>query len=143
MIATRNIMSLDVGSRRIGVALASHEARMAEALLTIDRLDSVDIYPVLIELFKKYSVDIVVVGLPRGMEGQETAQTASAREFAAGLEKACGLKIYMQDEAVTSLEAEDELRARKKPYQKGDIDKLAAAIILRDWLAENVAGVIS
>ncbi len=136
-------MSLDVGSRRVGVALASYGARMPQPLLTIDRLDTPEIYTKLIELFEKHSVDTVVVGLPRGMEGQETAQTASALAFAAELKKACDLEICMQDEAVTSLEAEEELKARKKPYQKGDIDKLAATIILRDWLAGNNVGEIS
>ena len=135
-------MSLDVGSRRIGIAVANSEARIAEPLLTIDRHEFPDIFPKLIDLFDTHTVGTVIIGLPRGMEGQETTQTASAREFAEALKKRCDLKVYLQDEAATSLEAENELNAKKKPYQKGDIDKLAAAIILRDWLAGNTVGSI-
>ena len=68
------------------------------------------------------------------MQGQETGQTVSARKFARELEHACSVTVYLQDEAATSLLAKDELEARKKPYKKGDIDKLAATYILRDWL---------
>lgn len=143
MTATPNVISLDVGSRRIGVALANLEARMAAPLMTIDRVQVSDIFPVLIELFEKHGAVAVVVGLPRGMEGQETDQTASARQFAAELGKQINIPIHLQDEAATSIEAEEELKANKKPYQKGDIDKLAAAIILRDWLAGQVQEVKS
>ncbi len=138
MTPTPSIMSLDVGSRRIGVAIASQQARIAQPLLTIDRLKHPDAIAKILMVFEQYAVDTIIVGLPRDMESQETAQTASARAFAADLEKASGLALHLQDEAATSIKAEDELKSRNKPYQKGDIDKLAAAIILSDWLAENV-----
>ena len=137
MTPTHNILALDVGDRRIGVALASLEAKIASPLLTIDRLDTPEVFAKIIELIDQHQVESVVVGLPRGMEGQETAQTASTRQFAKDLEQAIACKVYLQDEAATSLAAEDELKANNKPYQKGDIDKLAAAYILDDWLQTN------
>ncbi|MDB5182464.1 MAG: Holliday junction resolvase YqgF [Candidatus Saccharibacteria bacterium] len=138
MATTRNVIGLDVGDRRVGVAIASLEARMASPLLTIDRQVSDDIFLEISELLKKHDAEVVVVGLPRDMEGRETAQTRSARDFAATLEKSCGLPVHMQDEAATSIAAEETLKELGKPYQKGDIDKYAAAIILDDWLANAV-----
>lgn len=135
MSTPTNILSLDVGGRRIGVALASSAARMASPLLTLDRQDEGDI----IERIKKIVTDneasIIVVGLPRGMEGQDTDQTAVAREFADSLKGIEGISVHMQDEAATSIAAEERLKQTGKPYQKGDIDMHAAAIILEDWLA--------
>jgi putative holliday junction resolvase len=139
MSATHNVIGLDVGGRRIGVAVASVEARLATPLVTIDRKDIPDIFPRLVKLLEEQSAEAVVVGLPRGMNGQETEQTAIARQFARELEKACKLPVYLQDEAATSIVAEERLKESRKPYEKGDIDKLAAAYILEDWLLRPVA----
>jgi len=128
------ILALDVGERRIGVAIASLEARLPSPLLTIDRQKVGDVFVRIKELIAEHKVRAVVVGLPRGMSGQETAQTTSARQFASDLEAACGIEVSLQDEAATSILAEDELKAHGKNYEKGDIDKLAASYILQDWL---------
>ncbi len=81
------------------------------------------------------AVSQLVAGLPRGLDGQETAQTAYARNFAEAISQQLQLPVYYQDEAVTSRQAEAELQARGKPYAKGDIDALAATYILEDYLA--------
>lgn len=130
------IIGLDVGERRIGVARAHAEARLAEPLLTLDRREYPNIFATLTKLLQEHGATEIVVGLPRGMEGQETAQTATIRAFAHELERVTGLPVHMQDEAATSIMAEEELSLRGKPYQKGDIDKLAATYILRDWLEQ-------
>jgi putative holliday junction resolvase len=131
---SRSILALDVGDRRIGVAIASMEARIASPLFTIDRQKVGDIFLHINQIIKEHEVSILVVGLPRGMEGQETIQTKSVREFAEKLEKITGISTHMQDEAATSLLAKDELERKNKPYQKGDVDMLAATYILSDWL---------
>jgi putative Holliday junction resolvase len=79
----------------------------------------------------------LVIGLPRGLDGQETAQTRAVREFAEQLKPAVQLPYYWQDEAVTSRQAEEELKSRGKPYQKGDIDALSATYILEDFLRDH------
>jgi putative Holliday junction resolvase len=134
MTATRNILALDVGERRIGVALTSLEARLPAPLTTIDRTKFDNIYQAISDLIQKYEASIIVVGLPRDMNGQETAQTKATHHFVTELQAATALPIYLQDEAGTSLLAKEELQQRGKPYQKGDVDKLAATYILRDWL---------
>jgi len=119
----------------MGVAIASMEARLAHPLVTIEAEDEHTFIVKLKELIEEHGTQIVVVGLPRGMDGQETNQTRLTREFARRLKEEAKVKIYLQDEAGTSLQAEEELQAKKQPYPKGDIDKLAATLILHDWLA--------
>lgn len=137
MTNSRSILALDVGDRRIGVAIASMEARIASPLFTIDRRDTPDVFIYIKELIDKHQTTGIVVGLPRGMDGQETAQTKIAREFAWKLKSLANIEVYLQDEAATSLAAKEELEHINKPYQKGDIDKLAATYILSDWLANQ------
>ncbi|HSX45632.1 MAG TPA: Holliday junction resolvase RuvX [Candidatus Saccharimonadia bacterium] len=129
---TTSILALDVGEARVGLALASISARLVQPFTTLQRED---VFDELEKIIKNEDVGEIVVGLPRGLDGQETAQTASARAFAKELEKRTDLPIHLQDEAVTSKKAEEELRARGKPYAKGDIDALAATYILEDYLA--------
>ncbi len=79
----------------------------------------------------------VVVGLPRGLDGQETGQTAAARQFCAKVEALPGITAHLQDEAVTTKQAESELRARGRPYSREEVDSLAAVYILEDFLREH------
>lgn len=129
------VLALDVGDKRIGVAIASTEVRLASPLLTVDNDD--DIWQKLSQLVQDNVVQAFVVGLPRGLDGQETAQTKKARVFMQELRANLGLPVHAQDEATTSLKAEAELKARRKPYVKGDIDALAATYILEDFLNEQ------
>lgn len=127
-----SIVALDVGTQRIGVAEANVIARIAHPFMTLQHTESIvqDIDALLV----KQEAVALVVGLPRGLEGQETAQTRYVQDFVTALEKQVTVPIHWQDEAVTSQKAEAELNARKKPYSKGDIDALAAAYILEDYL---------
>lgn len=131
------ILALDIGGRRVGVALASTVARLASPLTVID-LNMTDLETAVKQLIQEHQVDLMVIGLPRGMRGQETAQTAAVRKIAADLSDAVDITVVMQDEAGTSLEAEAFLKSRGKPYGKEDIDAEAAALILRDYLNQSV-----
>ena len=128
------IMALDVGSKRIGVAIANSVARLPRPLTTLDA--EVDALGQLAALIASQGVNTLVVGLPRGLEGQETSQTATVRSFVDGLAQ-FGLPVYFQDEALTSRKAEAELAARGKAYNKGDVDALAATYILEDFLTNQ------
>jgi putative Holliday junction resolvase len=126
-----NLLALDVGGARIGVALASSMARIAHPLTTLNYSETV--VDELRQIIKDEAIGILVVGLPRNLSGEETGQTASVQEFAKQLE-VLNVPIHFQDEAVTSAKAEAELKSRGKPYSKGDIDALAATYILDDFL---------
>lgn len=131
----RSVIALDVGERRVGVATASLQARLARPLTTLDNSDA--LLAQLQKLIAEHDVSAVVIGLPRGLSGQRTGQTLYAETFAKALKAQLNLPLYWQDEAVTSKQAEAELRARGKPYAKKDIDALAATYILEDFLAEH------
>lgn len=129
------ILALDVGEKRIGVARANSMARLASPLTTIQHTP--DVFDDIQALMKQEGATVLILGLPRGLDGQETAQTARIRAFGNELGKRLGLQVQWQDEALTSRKAEAELEGRGKPYQKGDIDALSATYILEDFLRDN------
>ena len=130
-----SILALDVGTKRIGLALASYVARISSPYKTISNDDAT--WQTLRDICQQEGITQLVVGLPRGLDGQTTAQTEYAESFAHTLAAEVGLPIQLQDEAVTSRQAEAELAARGKHFVKGDIDALAAVYILDDYLAER------
>ncbi len=129
------ILALDIGEQRTGVAMANTIARIASPLVTLSKPEQLT--QDVLGLIEDNEVKILVIGLPRSLQGTDTAQTVYVRGIAEQLEKASGLPIHFIDEALTSAKAERELKARKKPYQKEDIDMLAATYILEDFLTTN------
>lgn len=126
------VLALDVGTRRVGVALADLGALFPRPLTTLEKADSfIDDIEILCDTEKAAAV---VLGLPRGLAGQDTAQTDHVRKFGALLEARLTIPVYWNDEALTSVQAEEELRERGKPYKKADIDALAAVYILEDFI---------
>lgn len=131
------LMALDVGTKRIGIALADSSIRIAIPFLTIEvENDLESVVKQIIELISKEEINILVVGLPRNQSGEETLQSVYTKEFVKKLEYSVD-RIEFQDESLTSIQAEDRLKSYGKPYSKGDIDMNAASIILQDYLEEN------
>ena len=127
------IIGLDVGEKRIGVAKADTDTRIAVPVgfVNVDGLEWQEIA----EVAKLNNTNYFVVGLPRSNEGNETQQSLYVRNFAKILlEKIPGAKLRFQDESLTSVVAEERLKSRGKKYEKGDIDAEAASIILQDFL---------
>lgn len=125
-----------MGGKRIGVAAATLEAGLARPLTTLQNDDN--IFAEIERVINQENAGTLIVGLPRGLEGQATEQTKAAEGFAEELRRHfSGLTINLQDEAVTSKQAEAELEGRGKPYRREDIDSLAATYILDDWLAQR------
>ncbi len=132
---TGSILALDYGAKRIGLALASAQARLATPLSTIANDNSLE--SELKRIMTDNNVTQLVVGRPRGLEGQSTNQTNETEAFASKLQQLINLPVDMQDETLTSQKAEAELRQRAEPYAASDIDALAATYILEDWLKEH------
>ena len=127
------IIGLDVGTRRIGVARADTDTRIAipDSVVMVNGHE----FNELTRIARQLGTTFFVIGLPRSNSGTETAQSAYVRNFAKVLAQSIpGAKIRFQDESLTSVEAEQRLRARKKAYEKGEIDAEAAAIILQDFI---------
>ena len=137
-MSSRNqtFVCLDVGEKRIGVAVADSSVRIAVPFLTIE-VDGSEIQAIA-EVVLKEQADALILGYPRNQQGEATAQTQYDEMFAERL-KDLDVKILFQDESLTSVLAEQRLISHKNPYTKSDIDAQAAAIILQDYL-ENYRG---
>ncbi|MFZ1242602.1 MAG: Holliday junction resolvase RuvX [Candidatus Saccharimonas sp.] len=133
-MANNNVfLALDVGEKRIGVAIADSAVRIAIPHDTI-LVDGSEVEQIA-QLIVQEKVAVVVVGYPRNQSGEPTAQTAYAESFAKQLEDIAP-KIVFQDESLTSVKAEEYLVSQRRPYEKGDIDAMAASIILQDYLED-------
>lgn len=132
------ILALDIGEQRTGVAIANSIARIASPLTTLTNPET--LVEDVVRIVKEQNVKQLVVGLPRNMRGEDTLQTVFVKKTTVTIETATGLAAQYVDEALTSVKAEKELKARKKPYHKEDIDMLAATYILEDYLNQTREG---
>jgi putative Holliday junction resolvase len=128
---SNTLISLDVGEKRIGVAVADAAVRIAVPFQTIE-VDGQELEAIA-KIVVQEEADTIVVGYPRNQMGESTTQTDYVEQFAKQLEDLAPTIVF-QDESLTSVMAEDQLKAHKKPYTKADIDAQAAAIILQDYL---------
>lgn len=129
----KKFIALDVGEKRIGVAVGDSNVRIAIAYDTIET-DGQEVKQIA-ELAVKQAADTIVIGYPRNQQGDPTAQTAYVEHFAGQLVDIA--KVEYQDESLTSVLAEEQLKRTRKSYSKADIDMLAAALILQDYLEIN------
>jgi putative Holliday junction resolvase len=128
---TKSYLALDVGEKRIGVAIGDDSIRIAVPLTTI-MVDGSE-YETITKIIRQEKIDTLVVGYPRNQSGEATAQTAYVESFVEKYPMTMPNIVY-QDESLTSVMAEDRLKSKKRPYDKADIDMHAAAIILQDYL---------
>jgi putative Holliday junction resolvase len=131
MRQTKTFLALDIGEKRIGVAVGDSGVRVAVPFDTIE-VDGKELERIA-RLVIDEKADVVVIGYPRNQSGEPTAQTAYVEAFSKQLVDIAP-KIVFQDESLTSVLAEQRLQSYKKPYTKGDIDAQAAALILQDYL---------
>jgi len=134
MSRNKTFLALDVGEKRIGVAIGDDAVRIAVAYETIE-VDGSEIGRIA-KLVVDESIDTIVVGYPRNQSGEPTAQTAYVESFAKQLVDMAP-HLEFQDESLTSVLAEQQLKSYGRPYSKGDIDARAAAIILQDYLERH------
>ncbi len=129
-------LGLDVGTKRVGVAGCDGTGLIATGLTTIKRRSWLEDIKQLQEIVEEREVKVLVVGLPYTMEGKIGFQAKQVQKYAKKVSEALQLPIEYVDERLTSHEAETQLKARKRfsSYDKGLIDRQAAAIILQQWL---------
>ncbi|MGH7238004.1 MAG: Holliday junction resolvase RuvX [Candidatus Saccharimonadales bacterium] len=128
-----SILALDYGGKRVGVAIA--RAGFSHPLVTLANDGS--LIKNVCDLITENEASELIVGLPRNLNGDDTVQTTTVREFVNQLKSRLTIPVYLIDEAATSVEAEAKLKAGKKPYVPKDIDALAAALILDNYLANE------
>ena len=129
-------LGLDVGKKRLGVAGCDGMGLLATGLTTIKRTSFKEDVAKLKQIIEDREVEVLVVGLPYSMDGTIGFQAKQVQKFAHRLSQALELPIEYVDERLTSVEAEAQLKAQKRfsSYNKGLIDRQAAAIILQQWL---------
>jgi putative Holliday junction resolvase len=133
---TMAFAALDLGARRIGIAVSDSSNLSALPLRTIDRHRSIDVDIVAIKrTLGSRAIDCLIVGLPVNMDGSEGPMARHARNFAARLADATGIAVELQDERLSSFEAEQRLGSSvQRRKRKRAIDAVAAVVILESWL---------
>ena len=140
------VLGVDYGARRLGLALSDHSASLARPWQTVTaganpRKSAEIVWRVISagladDFSEAEGIAQIVVGLPRRLNGQDTDQTPAARAFAAALHELSGLPVSLQDERLSSREAEARLAVKEKDWRrrKEKLDAAAAAVILQDYL---------
>ena len=139
------VAALDFGTRRIGIAVSDDAGIAAHPLCTIERRSMKADLAAIRQALGDRKIDRIVVGLPLNMDGSEGPMARHARNFAARLAGALGLRVEFHDERLSSFEAEDRIaaatpRRRHQAAHKLRIDAVAAAVILEGWLAARRPG---
>lgn len=130
-----NFLSLDIGDKRVGVARAGAIARLAEPYDTISFSDR--FLGDLKRIIEKERIGLIVIGMPRNLQGEETEQTKKVKSLISRL-KELKIEIDTIDEAGTSVEAERFLRQKNRPHWPNEsVDSMAACIILQDYLDQG------
>lgn len=133
------ILSIDLGERRIGIALSDPTRTIASPLTALGRRPGKRPPWVALErLVQEHEVTEFVVGLPLALSGEDTAWTAEVRDFASQLARRTDRPVHLVDERMTSVQAERAVRGiglrRSQREQKERVDAAAAAIILQCFL---------
>jgi len=136
MADSRRVLALDVGTKRIGVAVSDPLGITAQGLETIQRQNKRLDFEALGHLLAQYEVAEIVVGLPLRLSGAEGTQSEKMRKFAGELESHFGLTVHLWDERWTSTEANRLLREAELSIEKRGkaVDRMAAVLILQSWM---------
>jgi putative Holliday junction resolvase len=139
-VSTGRVLGLDVGSRRIGVAVSDPLGITAQGLETLQRRNKRHDFEALRRVISQYEIKEIVVGLPLRMSGAEGTQADKMQVFAEELRKRFQLPVHLWDERLTSAEANRLLRETDLSIEKRGkaVDRMAAILILQAWM-ENRA----
>lgn len=134
-VVTRRYLGLDVGNKRIGVAVGNDEARIASPLVVIERTTLEHDAAQLLDLAREYEAEMVIVGLPRNADNSASEQEALTRGYAQQLQSSTGLPFRFQDERYSTAAALRQQRERGTSEKRGraTLDAAAAAVILQDF----------
>jgi putative Holliday junction resolvase len=133
------ILALDVGNRRIGLAVTDELGITAQGLRTLERTSKRRDMETLKKIARKYDVGEVVVGRPMHMSGDASSQSDKVEKFARELSEALQLPIHFYDERLTSWEAHELLdrEGLSREEKKGKVDQIAATLILQGYLDQR------
>ena len=136
------VLGIDLGSRRIGLALSDPDATIAFPLEVLERQGAKRDIAALAALVQEHAVERIVVGLPIHMDGRRGPEAEAAERFAASLGRATSLAVDLIDERWTTVEANRALREMGQTGKRGrkrkqHVDAVAASLLLRTYLARE------
>ena len=139
------MLGIDAGERRVGVALSDELRMLASPVVVLDRGQGLaPVLDALAELARREGVARMVVGLPLNADGSAGPQARRAQDFARVASRVVGVPVELWDERLSTQAAEAIVRAQgrnpRRARQRGQIDAVAAAVILQDYLDHAPAG---
>ncbi len=138
--AARTVLSFDYGLRRIAVAVGNTLTGTAEALATVDARAGEPDWAAIDRCVAEWRPAAFVIGVPYNMAGRDATITTAALGFADAVGGRYGLEVHRVDERLSSREAEDDLRERRRSgsrtrrVRRGEVDREAARLLLLQWL---------
>jgi putative holliday junction resolvase len=136
------ILGLDVGSKRIGIAVSDPLGITAQGLKTLQRKNKRYDLVALGRIIRDYEIREIVIGLPLRMSGAEGTQSEKMQIFADELRTRFGLPVHLWDERLTSAQANRLLRETDLSIEKRAraVDRMAAVLILQGWMESQAGG---
>lgn len=133
------LLGVDFGIKRVGLAVTDSLGLLAHPYATLARTTRDKLFAELVEIIAREKIQVVVLGLPLGLDGQETESTRQVRNFANSLARRVEVPIHFQNEALSSQTAENQLRliGRRGSKKLAALDQQAAVIILTDYLEQR------
>ena len=130
------ILGIDFGSVRVGLSLSDLTQTIAKPFDTIKYKNLDDLLSQLKIIIDNNQVNKLVIGIPLNMKGQDTKQTLKVKDFVSFLKQNISIEIRLIDERLSSIEAEKTMHKMniKTGHNKSDIDKIAASVILQEYL---------
>jgi len=130
------VMALDVGSRRVGVAISDPTRTIAQSYGVVKRKSREEDFARYQQILAEQKVTLLLVGLPTTSEGGDSETAVWIRDYIAEFSQQCAVPIQFWDESFTTVQAEDSLRQRGKRGKKArqQVDAVAAAFILQSYL---------
>ena len=130
------IMALDIGEKRIGIAVCDPGERVASPVCVMPTADVQAHARTFRQLIEEWEPELLLCGLPYTLAGEEGPQAARIRDVAAQIAKACNLPVEFADERFSSAEAKRSLREKglSEKAMRGKVDMIAASLFLQAWL---------
>lgn len=132
------LLGFDFGMKRIGVAVGQTITQTARPLMTLKAKQGIPPWETLDKLIKTWQPDALIVGIPLNMDGTEQPLTIAAQRFADSLKQRFNLPVHGIDERLSTKDARERLFAEGgyKALQNGQVDSMAAQLILQNWLVQ-------
>jgi len=133
------VLGIDYGLKRIGIASGQTITSSASPITTLNRINGLTDWDALEQLISQWKPQALIVGMPYYLDGKENDMTKAVEAFCLELEQRFAIPIFKINEALSSYEAEEMLKKNTKigKHNKHEIDKMAAAIIVQNWLDQQ------